>query len=178
MLKSVKLFHKKKENQEQRPERGEEESDSDDYETIYSYRSAAPTNPRRRRKKRRNYSKIQSLHENRRERERPYLEQEYRRQWAEGLTFHEDPNKITPEKHFPQQNSKQKPYWKNYEARSVIVDNNVANNKNLVHDSYGNNDNNVAIQNDTKPKDKLGWLKKHNLGIKCGEQWKNFILEN
>ncbi|CAH0718697.1 unnamed protein product, partial [Brenthis ino] len=159
MLKSVKLFNKKKDHQEQRTERGQEESDSDDYETIYSYRSAAPTNTRRRRKKRRNYSKVQYLHENRRERERPYLEQEYRRQWTEGLTFHINPNKMTAEKHFPQQNSKQNPYWKNYKAGSVIVDNNVANNKNLGHDSFGNN---TAIQNDKKPKDKLGWLKKHN----------------
>lgn len=166
MLKSVKLFRTKKHGSQKRFDKEDAESDSDDYETIYSKQSTTPPPPKLR-KIPRKYAKNNNLPEVRRK--KPYLEQEYRRQWNENLTFH-DQTHFSNDNQYAR-NYKNTPYWTNYEARNVIVET-----PNYMSPRPSSNEKSPKIN--VKRKDKLKWLKNHKLGLKCGEQWKNFILEN
>lgn len=168
MLKSVKLFRNKKHESQKRFETVDVESDSEDYETVYSKQSTIPPQQKLH-KYPRKYTKVHNFSENRRK--KPYLEQEYRRQWNENLAFH---NNLPNEDQFPR-NNRNTPFWTSYEARNVTVDN-KSKYMNPLPQTLPTN---AKIPETTeKPKEKLNWLKKHKLGLKCGEQWKNFILEN
>lgn len=83
-------------------EEEEEESESDDYQTIYSYKM--DKEQRRRniqalqyRRFRRPHSKI-SYSKAAKSRRSPYMEQEYRRDWNERLTFQPDRQIFSSEK--------------------------------------------------------------------------------
>ncbi|XP_046965264.1 uncharacterized protein LOC124533792 [Vanessa cardui] len=172
MLKSVNLFKKKKGMPTER-----EASDSDDYETVYSEKSANVP-PKRYRK-----VKTTAQYDRARTKQSPYLEQEYRRQWNEGLAFREQRESICSSERPNVTHSNQIPtrplYWTDFEARNASVYQKTPN-QFRINDSVRQNE--IGIQQNEvkngKYKERLGWLKKHKLGIKCGEQWKKFILES
>lgn len=177
ILKSVKLFKKKKQTRDE-----EEASDSDDYETIYSEKSAKISPRHHETKEYIKYRNFDPNYRNRSERS-PYLEQEYRRQWNERLAFREQESKCTSERPVSRHSSinhARPVYWNNYEARSAIVNHKLPNQlkavdppKRIKQDTLQKNESVKKIN-----KGGLGWLKKHKLGINCGEQWKKLIFEN
>ncbi|XP_026501651.2 uncharacterized protein LOC113404811 [Vanessa tameamea] len=174
MLKSVNLFKKKKEMPTEK-----EVSDSDDYETVYSEKSANVSTNR--------YKKVKTLapYDRARTKRSPYLEQEYRRQWNEGLAFRKQRESICsserPNVHIPHSNQiPTRPlYWTDFEARNASVYHKTPT-QYRVNDATRQNE--IGIQQNVvkngKNKERLGWLKKHKLGVNCGEQWKKFILES
>lgn len=200
MFNSVKLFkpkdrrrRDKKDNKADTQDIEESSSDSDDYQTIYSQKleTAPKTVPRMHNlPKRRTHSKISYKQAYPRERSpdklirrSPYLEQEYRRHWNEKLMFHDAKHRHSSEHPYSIESPSRKgPYYQSYEARTVCVDPR----RQLMHRTQPVNARRVLTQ---KPKTMaappeprltakgLAWLKKHKMGIHCGEQWKKLILE-
>lgn len=195
MLGSVKLFNKKKQNkpignakQYIEPEDDEKsDSDSDGYQTIYSEKVNTTHRPKRHQYKPRNHTTHRPVQSTRRNRESPYMEQEYRRQWDENLIFKENRGRrYSSERPYSYQQTPV--YWQNYEARSALVDHGRAYSQTYNPNETGSR----RVEKQTSPvnlvgkiaesknaKSKISWLKKHKLGIaNCGEQWKKFVLES
>lgn len=194
MLGSVKLFNKKKHNKPtggtkkyiEQEDEAKSDSDSDEYQTIYSEQINKTRQPtKRHRYKPRNYTTHRPVQSTRRIRKSPYMEQEYRRQWDENLIFKENRGRrYSSERPF---SSQQNPvYWQSYEARSALVDQGQPYNQSYYSPVQSGSRN---VERQTSPvllvgkkasgKSKISWLKKHKLGIaNCGEQWKKFVLEN
>ncbi|XP_050344958.1 uncharacterized protein LOC126769960 [Nymphalis io] len=173
MLKSVNLFKKKKSMPAEK-----EASDSDDYETIYSEKSAK-VSPKV-------YKKVKTVvpYDRARTKRSPYMEQEYRRHWNEGIAFREQRENICSSERPNLTNSnpiRTRPlYWTDIEARSAFVDHNMPY-QCRINDATSHVEEGMSPQNVVQKggnKERLGWLKKHKLGINCGEQWKKFILES
>ncbi|XP_022124391.2 uncharacterized protein LOC110999579 [Pieris rapae] len=143
-----------------------EESETDDYETVYSGsgKGSRDNNPQPHRTI---YTKktprINIQVNGKRIRRSPYMEQEYRRHWNEDLTFGQNELKQARDQagtsHSVRYQQQYAPYRRNYEARSVII------HRDSSHDL-------------ARAKEKKGFLKKHKLGLRCGEHWKNLILDN
>ncbi|XP_034840425.1 uncharacterized protein [Maniola hyperantus] len=192
MFNSVKMFNRRKVDQKSQNESEVSgTSDSDDYETIYSGRTAVLQRKTHRQSyQHQAYTKgiledqnaLRSLHE--KGKRSPYLEQEYRRQWNERLMFDkQQERRYSSErplsKQLPLQNE-HPAYWNTYDARTVLVDSKRSPIK------YVNSKANITDKlkrgsfdelNGGTMKDKRGWFKKHKV-VNCGEQWKKFVLEN
>ncbi|XP_045785546.1 uncharacterized protein LOC123881044 [Maniola jurtina] len=192
MFNSVKMFKKRKTDQKiQSESEASGASDSDDYETIYSGRTAVlqPKNHRRS-YQHQTYTKGRFEEQNAlrpihgKGRRSPYLEQEYRRQWNERLMFNKQERKYSSERRIskpsPLENS-QPVYWTNYDARSVLVDNKRSPLKYVNSKAKTNELKRDSLEKlnggTTRMKENRGWFKKHKV-VNCGEQWKKFVLEN
>ncbi|KAJ8725352.1 hypothetical protein PYW08_003535 [Mythimna loreyi] len=187
MFKSVKLF-KNKEKPKKRVEKSESEdettSDSDDYQTVYSQKIEKNSRQRSRPSylpKRRTHSKISYKQAYQRDRSpekkrSPYMEQENRRYWDEKLMFQNKRPRYS-EGQYSSQSTPQRPaYYQSYETRPVLVETNTQSSRAEPKINKENENLNKSI---LKPASKgMAWLKKHKMGVHCGEQWKKFILES
>ncbi|XP_028158307.1 uncharacterized protein LOC114351334 isoform X2 [Ostrinia furnacalis] len=178
----------------------ESDGNSDDYQTIYSQR--VERRPRyvphvvRSPYRLKAHSKISySRHMRDRNQERkrpPYMEQEYRRHWNEKLMFHENRHRYSSDSPYSKdtpRHTRNPAYWQNYEARSALVNNtqmitprapepNVRTPITREDILRSVNDASINIPKANAATKGLAWLKRHKLGIRCGDQWKKFILES
>ncbi|KAJ8723013.1 hypothetical protein PYW07_004193 [Mythimna separata] len=187
MFKSVKLF-KTKEKPKKRVEKSESEeevsSDSDDYQTVYSQKIEKNSRQRSRPHnlpKRRTHSKISYKQAYQRDRSpekkrSPYMEQENRRHWEEKLMFQTRRPRYS-ERQYSSHSTPHRPYYQSYEARPVLVEPGTHVAKTEPKINRGNETINKSILKPAASKG-MAWLKKHKMGIHCGEQWKKFILES
>lgn len=137
----------------------------------------------------------------------PYMEQEYRRHWNEKLMFKDQEQRYSSLQPYSSERRRRRPvYNPNYEARSVFIEprfnipkvyrrspvaENIGHNVSLSHDArrerpgyqQGGTSNIAGIETvQTKePPGKIGkrlaWLKKQKMGVHCGQEWKNLILQ-
>lgn len=174
MFKTVKLFKKKKDIKqfEDEDERADG-SESDDYETVYSEKvNKPPVHVKFRPKNVIQFSKPPMNANFARTKRTPYMEQEYRRQWNEHLMFNGDRNARRPI--YKPRTAEHPAFWQEYETRSAFTKPQYS-----IASEKVDRETESTVQTDkTNLKDKLAWLKKHKMGIKCGEQWKKFILES
>ncbi|XP_038215344.1 uncharacterized protein LOC119834897 [Zerene cesonia] len=153
-----------------------EESDSEDYETMYSesvsqsqYRAATPVKSAYAKKS----APINIQVNGKRISRSPYMEQEEKREWNEMFQEKYYPGRSGPSRsvRMPRRNT---PYRKNYEVRSVIVDDRLDSESEILDHDYQENSKQINTR------EKMSFLKKHKLGLncRCGERFKNLILEN
>ncbi|PZC79401.1 hypothetical protein B5X24_HaOG216396 [Helicoverpa armigera] len=181
LSKMFKSVFKSREKTKKRGEKTESEeeltsSDSDDYQTVYSQRIEKTVRNRGRPQnipKRKTHSKISYKQMYQRERSpdkkrAPYMEQEYRRYWDEHLMFHDNRQKFSSDRLYSDQTTPHKSaYYQTYEARRSLAQ------------SPGTMNNSNENKLDAKSAAKgLAWLKKHKMGVHCGDQWKKLILES
>lgn len=187
MFKSVKLF-KPKEKLKRKDSISESEadtsSDSDDYQTIYSqkieknlkHRNRAHNLPKRKTHSKISYKQTYQRDRSPEKRKSPYMEQEYRRYWNERLMFHDNKLRHSSERYSEETPPPRSDYYRTYEARSAVVE------PKIPHIPKPEPRRRRLIREDDKTEPKLptkglAWLKKHKMGIHCGEQWKKLILE-
>lgn len=188
MFKSVKLFKtkekpKKTDEKERTESEKETTSDSDDYQTVYSqkieknqrHRSRAHYLPKRKTHSKISYKQAYQRDRSPEKKRSPYMEQEYRRYWDEKLMFQNKRPRYS-ERYSGQSTPHKSAYYHSYEARPVLVG---------PQTHVAKNEPKITKENDTVNRSKLkttskgmAWLKKHKLGIQCGEQWKKFVLES
>ncbi|KAG6461033.1 uncharacterized protein LOC115450668 [Manduca sexta] len=127
------LFNRNKKKKDTKAEtEAESESSDSDYQTVYSQKINMPKRKDHRTQRSRAHSKLHSRRSRQAQRspERPkrtpYMEQEYRRLWNEKLMFQNTRPRYSSEKPVTRETtprSRQRPvYYRNYEARSVLVD--------------------------------------------------------
>lgn len=186
MLKSVKLF-KPKEKQKKWVEKYDSEevttSDSDDYQTVYSQkiekhpriRNRIHNLPKRKIHSKISYNKSYQRDKSPDKKRSPYMEQEYRRYWDESLMFQNDRPRHSSERQSSV--TPHKPaYYRSYEARTAFVQPGTNNRKT---EPSIRRENAKERKFNVRPASKgMAWLKKQKMGIRCGEQWKKFILES
>lgn len=189
MLKSVKLFKSRQKPRSnpkrvEKPESEEETtSDSDDYQTIYSqkveknltHRSRPHNLPKRKTHSKISYKQVYQRERSPEKKRSPYMEQEYRRYWDEKLMFKNNNPRHSSERNYSEQSSSQKPpYYRTYEARSVLVEPTA-----VVPTTEPRTDRRTSQSQPGRRAASKGvaWLKKHKMGIHCGPQWKKLILE-
>lgn len=149
-----------------------ENNDTDDYETVYSgstTQSQSNYPPHQRQGYTKKSPRINIQVNGTRIGRFPYTEQEYQRR-NNDLVFGKKEKNDIPHRPGTSRSvrcqQKYTPYRKNYEARSVIIDDREGG---CHFDHWRNN---------ADMKEKNGFLKKHKLGLRCGEQWKTLILDN
>ncbi|XP_045491815.1 uncharacterized protein LOC123691456 [Colias croceus] len=153
-----------------------EESGTEDYETIYSesvnqsqYRVSTPVRPAYAKKS----APINIQVNGKRISRSPYMEQEEKREWNERFQEKYYPGSPGPSRsvRMPRRNT---PYRKNYEVRSVIVDDRTDSESEILNYDYQDHNKQISTR------EKMGFLKKHKLGLncRCGERFKNLILDN
>uniref|UniRef100_A0A2A4J3L4 Uncharacterized protein n=1 Tax=Heliothis virescens TaxID=7102 RepID=A0A2A4J3L4_HELVI len=183
LSKMFKSVFKSREKPKKRGEKTESEeettSDSDDYQTVYSQRIEKTVRNRGRSQnipKRKTHSKISYKQTYQRERSpekkrSPYMEQEYRRYWDEHLMFHDNRQKISSDRLHSDHTTPQKSaYYQTYETRRALAQHKSHSPRALNY----SNENKLEASSAAKG---LAWLKKHKMGIHCGEQWKKLLLE-
>ncbi|CAK1552687.1 unnamed protein product [Leptosia nina] len=176
--KIAKIWKKRKTSESHRNEKPNDESDngsleeseSDEYETVYSgsqyqYNNTTPQKQRYIKKS----PKINIQVNGKRIRRSPTRQDQELKRWNDNTTYktqhrHDqiEPGSNCFIKH--QSNTK---YQKNYEPRSEIA-NNLINNFGYRQQNFQN----LEVGN------KKGFLKKHKLGLRCGKEWKSLITEN
>ncbi|XP_032513463.2 uncharacterized protein LOC116767315 [Danaus plexippus] len=179
MFNSVKLFKKRKDTQRNATQvEVTENSDSDETQTVCSVRTKGRKRNMAQMTREQYLKNAGPLDQKYSRRRAPYLEQEYRRQWNEGLMFYE-PHERYPaaEPYSKLSASHPRPspvFWRDYEARTALVEHTQNVNGKI---EQGTSSPTCQGREDDKTS-KLDWIKRHKLGLRCGEQWKKLILEN